>query len=81
MNLPSRQLYEGLIREPTLCMLFKEGVSVDILANLAEVFDVVDVEVEGRTRFAVRCAWHEPRNAVKGKVLNPNGNITEAEEG
>ena len=74
------EFYEKLHDEP-LAVLLKPGLSPDVLGQLAEAFKLIDVEHNGQTYFALELVVVRSRgDLVKAKVLDPWGNLSEADE-
>ena len=75
--------YHAVLEKPIPCLLLKKDLPIDVLADFANVFKMVDIKYEGEVYFALPIAFlipPKPDERVVGKVFDASGNITEAKE-
>lgn len=71
-----------LEKDGTLYVLLNKNLTVPQLAALTRVFEVIDVKYNDTVRFAlIYGRYKRPEGPIKGMILDPAGNLSEAETG
>ena len=84
INIEGSEYYHKVIEDPIPCLLLKKDLPVDVLADFANAFKMVDIKYEGEIYFALPLGFlipPKPGERVAAKILDPHGNFIEAEKG